>query len=227
MAKAYYTGERALEYDAIRTNTTRGKAMWDNELRILSRFLDQIEIGSAVLDIPCGTGRVLPLLTERRFQVIAADISNDMLALAAHQVPAGQSVTQIRCDATSIQLPDSSVDYVVCLRFYNLLPPSVAEDVFKEFTRIARKGILMQIRIRTWSSQLFSLVRHLSSIIGPSRQRRSGSTGIATSPVQHRPRQHHLDRLFSKYGWEITQSMTVPTGVKLSPLRTLLIKPIQ
>jgi demethylmenaquinone methyltransferase/2-methoxy-6-polyprenyl-1,4-benzoquinol methylase len=70
-----------------------------------------------VLDLACGTGDLTWLLAERvrAGQVIGADLSAPMLALAAGKAPPVPGpVSFIQCDAGALPFPDQHFDLVTC-----------------------------------------------------------------------------------------------------------------
>ena len=46
-----------------------------------------------------------------------------------------------------IPIPDNSVDYVVCMRLFNLIPISTLVIGLKEFCRVSRDRIFIQVRV--------------------------------------------------------------------------------
>ncbi|HEX3050293.1 MAG TPA: class I SAM-dependent methyltransferase [Aggregatilineaceae bacterium] len=95
-----------------------------------------------VLDIATGTGR-LPavLLKESTFkgQIIALDISREMLAQAAEKIkPFSNRVTLIRHTATALPFPDQCFDVVSCMEALELMPNM--EEPLAEFARVVRPG---------------------------------------------------------------------------------------
>src|SRR4051812_5697313 len=59
-----------------------GTATHRREMRCILRGLEGLPSGANVLDLPCGTGRLLPELAQRGFAVTQADSSPHMVALA-------------------------------------------------------------------------------------------------------------------------------------------------
>ena len=120
-----------------------------------------------VLDLPCGTGRFADSLSGLDFEHLTiADNSPGMLARAvaafeAVVVPenataaAAESATypKTRFDARllsafDIDLPDNSVDFIACMRFFHHL--AYAEDrqsVLAEFRRISNKESMLAVSL--------------------------------------------------------------------------------
>lgn len=102
-----------------------------------------------VLDLPCGAGRFWPLLLEKQDrQVIAADYSADMLAVAQDSQP-GYMTGRVRClqtSAFSIDLPDAAVDSIFCMRLVHHV--GKAEDrlvMLNEFLRVTRETAVISL----------------------------------------------------------------------------------
>ncbi|MCC7424156.1 MAG: class I SAM-dependent methyltransferase [Planctomycetaceae bacterium] len=109
----------------------------------MRRFLATVPAGSNVLDLPCGTGRLTPLLAERGLRITGADSSPRMAELAhANWARRGPG----RTDATAQFLvreggatgfADGTFDAVVCNRlFHHFREPSIRVAVLSEFRRI-------------------------------------------------------------------------------------------
>src|SRR5262245_53930262 len=59
-----------------------GTARHAREQRCITAALNGLPAGSRVLDLPCGTGRLTPVLVNRGFRVTGADSSQYMIATA-------------------------------------------------------------------------------------------------------------------------------------------------
>jgi ubiquinone/menaquinone biosynthesis C-methylase UbiE len=147
-AKTYYRGEIARNYEHVRRTTAAADRKWRSEQEALAGLLSQLPAGSTILDAPCGTGRFAPLFRELELRSIGVDISSDMLAMhrsAAMAPPGGAELFQ--ADLEQLPLGDASVDYVVSMRFFNLVPLEIAHRVLREFNRVARAGAIIEVRL--------------------------------------------------------------------------------
>ncbi len=143
-AKTRYRGEVAENYLKRRA----GGARWTHEQRVIERLIDSFPSGSSILDVPLGTGRFVDHYFRRGLTVYGLDISRDMLrevrtGRSGEALPEGM----VHADTECIPLRDNSVDYVVCARLLNWAPMSAFKVIISEFQRVARKGVLVEVRV--------------------------------------------------------------------------------
>ena len=74
-----YSDNQANEYDSTRFSTPSGKMIHSMELKILRYFLKLNFIKGRILEVGCGTGRLLIELTKRNYTVDGVDASTGML----------------------------------------------------------------------------------------------------------------------------------------------------
>ena len=110
-----YRGRVAREYESKRFDPK-----WLAEERVAAEMLQQVPRGSSALDVPVGTGRLIPLLAERGLLITGIDASRDMLEEARQCASrTGASAELTRGDIRQLSFPDNSFDVVTCLRFLN------------------------------------------------------------------------------------------------------------
>ena len=200
------------------------------EFEALDRFLNDVNPGERILDLPFGIGRFAPLYSRRGAEVVGIDISPDMLAEAAAD-PAVDELgpTLITADAEQIPLADGSVDYVVCMRFINWLPPETRENVLREFHRVARRGLIVQVRlhevypaggfaVRLARSTLANAPDVARAAIRPGRAALSRLLRGPREPGPPRkgystPEPQDFDRLLARHGFEIRSRARVHEDV--------------
>jgi ubiquinone/menaquinone biosynthesis C-methylase UbiE len=143
LGKSAYRGEVAARYDEDRAV----EAVWSQEQEFVRAWVETLRPGGTVLDIPAGTGRFLELFLARGLQVLAQDISEDMLAEIRRRHPtAAAAGLEIRVgDAEQLALPDGAVDHLVCWRFFHLIPLPVMRRVLREFHRVCRGTVVVQV----------------------------------------------------------------------------------
>jgi SAM-dependent methyltransferase len=133
----------AARYDAPGKSAAyaeRGAVRHARELRLLRRVWPGTP-GASVLDLPCGAGRLLPLLAgEFGARVRQADGSLAMLRTAAAR---GGGAPQALADALAMPFADGSVDGVVSFRFLHHLERTASDRVVAECCRVARSFVVV------------------------------------------------------------------------------------
>lgn len=148
---AKYFGENAANYESMRTRDER----WQLEQEIVRRYVTTIPTGAKIADVPFGTGRFAPFYIERNLSVFGADISEDMLSVARKNIGEAQGFELQVAAAEALPLEDRSVDYLICHRFIKWLPDTeVLGQVMKEFARVTRKEIFLQVRVEVQPGML-------------------------------------------------------------------------
>jgi ubiquinone/menaquinone biosynthesis C-methylase UbiE len=105
----YKSIEIAAEYDRTRFNSLAGRTFSRLEKRALLRALSGLPDGSKILDIPCGTGRLVEELLEAGYRVTGVDISQDMLDEAKRKLTRfGDRFSGRLGDAVRIPAPETS-----------------------------------------------------------------------------------------------------------------------
>lgn len=140
----FNTPEAAMKYYSAQTGT----AMHRREVRCIGRALAGTKSGSRVLDLPCGTGRLLPMLDGLSYHVTEADSSPHMVDLA-RRYASEQGVDCILhefcvSNALATSWNDNTFDAVVSNRlFHHLLEPSVRRQALAELWRICRRRLVV------------------------------------------------------------------------------------
>lgn len=115
------------------------------EAGCIRRFLATLPAGSRVLDLPCGTGRLTPLLAERGLEIVGADSSPHMVGLAAanwatwqtaHPESSSRATFDVR-EGGRTEFEDGAFDAIVCNRlFHHFRESATRVAVLSEFRRI-------------------------------------------------------------------------------------------
>lgn len=126
---AYYDGIAA-GYDASRFGNSYGRYLDAQERAILQRWLPAVP-GARVLDLACGTGRLLD------FASVGVDTSAAMLGQARARAPGR---TLIQATATALPFEDDSLDAVFSLHFFMHLSRAMQAQVLAECRRVLRPG---------------------------------------------------------------------------------------
>jgi SAM-dependent methyltransferase len=110
-------------------------------LACLDHALTQLGPNSRLLELGCGNGYLLSILSDRLpgLQLTGADYSEDMVALAASRSIPNCEVR--REDVRALTVPSESFDLVVTERcLINLLEPSEQELALAEISRVLKPG---------------------------------------------------------------------------------------
>lgn len=102
-----------------------------------------------VLDLPIGTGRLVPLLLERKLTFVGGDLSPEMMQRAVEKMahePAGGALPFTRCDAEALPFKDEAFDATVTLRFLFHLPRDLRVEILAELRRVSRRWVILDCR---------------------------------------------------------------------------------
>ena len=173
---------RAAEYDRQRFGTPlkRWKHRRDEALLLglMRRGLESSGLplqGSTLFDMPCGTGRLMPVFASAGLRVLGLDVSRPMmLARPWSQDPEGV-MGMLQGSALELPMADRSVDASLCMRFlFHLDDADERIAVLRELARVTRGPILGQVRYRQTFKHMGRYVRSrvgLSSRYMPSHSR--------------------------------------------------------
>lgn len=135
--------ETAARYEASGKSgdyAARNPSRHRRELELLRRLWPG-RPGEQVLDIPCGTGRLLPELAQRfQHDVLQADRAMAMLRESA---ALGRRVAAVRTDALAMPFSERAVDGVVMFRFLHHLTHDAQQQAVAEACRVARRFVVI------------------------------------------------------------------------------------
>jgi ubiquinone/menaquinone biosynthesis C-methylase UbiE len=163
---SYQSSHAAGRYDQIRFNKCRRNILNRQLLNAVGGILNYVQRKdnkiNSVLDMPCGTGRLFPLLMKREVNFIGADISKEMMWESDDKFNHEKNIPLIQCDGTIMPFKDKSFDAVICLRFLTTkIPPNVIKASFREMARVSSKWVIIECRNRTWANVLRDIVAKL------------------------------------------------------------------
>ncbi|RED18433.1 class I SAM-dependent methyltransferase [Pontivivens insulae] len=133
-----YYGRTAEIYNRKR----RRQGWWHIEHEQMAELLDQLPRDLAVVDIPFGTGRFVPLYRERNYSISGVEISQDMIdAAAADLGDAFDGIDARAASAFDVPFDDAQFDLLVSTRFLsNIITFKDAKVALSEFARIVKIG---------------------------------------------------------------------------------------
>lgn len=144
-----YNKKHAQAYsEKHKTGWMRQLSSW-REIQIARKALNIASQPGIVLDLPCGAGRFWPMLKEKKNRsIIAADNSAAMLEVAQQANPwyKQQNIRCLKTSAFAIDLPESSVDSIFCMRLLHHI--GTAKDraaMFKELHRVTRDTVIISL----------------------------------------------------------------------------------
>lgn len=120
-----------------------------------------------ILDLGAGTGLLTEALVAAGHEVVAADVSPDMLARLTERLP---SVPTLVASAEELPLPDADVDVVVAAQAAHWFDPPAAA---REFRRVLRPGGAVGL---VWNTRLDSApwAAELAALLGEGTRDQSG-----------------------------------------------------
>ena len=121
----------------------KSRVIAKKEISIIDLFLDEIiKENMSVIDVPCGTGKLGPILSKYPIKILAADVSKAMLDLAYNEYQEDKTKYEI-IDATEIPHKNKSFDIVVCLRLFQRLPSDTRRKILSEFNRVSKEYLII------------------------------------------------------------------------------------
>lgn len=149
---AYRSTERAAEYKRYHTTDwTWGRFVTWVEQRALARELSRYRWTPTdrLLDIPCGTGILGKLLHRFPFQIVASDISAEMMTAAREEYPSERLTDCVQADITDTPFPRRSFDCIVTLGFLHRVPSEIKRATLREMAALSRRVVIITCSVDT------------------------------------------------------------------------------
>ena len=154
---AYRSKHRAAEYKRYHTKDWSWArfSTW-REQRLLARELARYSWSSSdrLLDIPCGTGILGKLLQSFPFQIVASDISPEMMELARTEYPADRLVECLQADITNTRLPRESFACIVVLGFLHRVPADIKRAALREIAALSSRVVIITCSVDSPAQRL-------------------------------------------------------------------------
>lgn len=232
-AKDRYILDTAARYDDVRRGSPGHRRKWNSELSTVDKVIASLPQCSSMLDVPCGTGRFFPTMLEHARRVVGVDISQDMIRnIPAIRLEASDDLRTVLGDAEQLPFPDLSYDYLLCMRFFNHLPDETRHRVLKEFARVSRRGIIIEVRFRgrisPFESGIGEAVRgRLRSLRDRFREMRRSTENKAQPPRcgPRKPRFSEFRAMVESHGLRVAEVHAVNWGLTLNPMKICLLVP--
>jgi len=170
--------------------------MWKQK-KIVNDFLHSINFNNKekILDVPCGAGYVGDILSKLESQVVASDISFEMMNLALNEYPGNNFTGFIQSDITEMPFQNEEFRCSVILALMHRLPFEVRNDVLNEINRVTEKYIIVSYSVNNFLQrvkQIFLSLTNKSYLPAPA--------GISLNEIT---------RDFSKHNLKILQKKNV------------------
>ncbi|NJC87695.1 MAG: class I SAM-dependent methyltransferase [Desulfuromonas sp.] len=141
----------------------------------LRQALDLAGQPNSILDIPCGTGRLWPLLLEKSNRLlIGADDCTDMLIVAQAAPPPGTTgnLHYLRTAPEVINLHDCAVDCIFCVRLFSRVGSAThRQQLLREFHRVTRDTLILSLwvdgNLQSWQRATAHQARVTGETPGP------------------------------------------------------------
>jgi len=153
--KTGYYGSLAASYDDRRFSGVMGRLKNWRDQRLVEKAVRHAGHVERILDVPCGTGRLLRSLASRIPHSVGADISLDMIEFSRLPAPVKGGpkglLEYVQCDARYLPFSNGSFDVVVSGRFLHHLfhlPQAERVQVMREFARVSRRWVLGDFNIQ-------------------------------------------------------------------------------
>ncbi|MCS7254231.1 MAG: methyltransferase domain-containing protein [Armatimonadota bacterium] len=145
---------------------------------------------SFVLDVPCGTGRIFQLLSQKGIKFIGADISHAMLleAMGKPKSHLEGLVGLVVSDAEWLPFKDGTFDAVMCIRFMFHVPREIQLRILKEMRRVTNRWGIVEFRHRYTLRYLSNWIRYKLGLLGE---------------LKYRFSKHDLEELVSEAGFKV------------------------
>lgn len=146
--------------------------MWKQKLIVkdflnLCNFTEQDKI----LDAPCGAGYIGDLLSNLDAQIVASDISMEMMVLAENEYKEVNFQGFLQSDITSMPIENDQFKCSIILALMHRLPNEIRKEVLTEIIRITSKYVIVSYSIESIAQKLKQKVLsifHRSYLAAPS-----------------------------------------------------------
>ena len=140
-----------------RPNTLASKFQ-DKVLEKVSSVLSS-ERGSMLLDVGCGRGRYVSLLSSAGYTYVGVDISLGMLKIARHNDDPLHSNHFVQVTAEQIPFKDKTFDSVICIDLlHHLRSNGTREETIRELARVAKSDGQIVIEIKNKVNVIYWLL---------------------------------------------------------------------
>lgn len=135
---AEYYARRAEEYDA-----TVYKPAREPEMLSLQNMLKEAIAGRDILEIACGTGFLTEAAAETARSIVATDVNEEMLAIAAQKLPYNEHVKFVQADAYTLDGITGNFTAAMAAAWFSHIPKSQRMEFFTNLHSRLQPGSLV------------------------------------------------------------------------------------
>ena len=147
--KGWQNSDVAENYEGLRFRSFSGRLSDWLDQRAIKRALKDVDKGARILDMPCGTGRMLRFLDKDGYSnLVGVDISTEMLDVARRGMQGKASVEFQNKDAQNTGFENDSLDVIFSLRFMGHIPRETRVLILSEMRRICSGKIIVEFSIK-------------------------------------------------------------------------------
>jgi SAM-dependent methyltransferase len=138
----------ARDYEARRFAGPLARLKHRRDIALVLELLGSAAGVRRVLDLPCGTGRLLPALHRAGYEAVGADVALEMMRAGRAERP-GERPALVQAEAGALPFRSGAFDAVVSLRFLFHLEGEELRRALAEMRRVTRAGVVVgQVRYR-------------------------------------------------------------------------------
>jgi len=156
----------AERYDRERFSSVAGRIFNALEKRCVRKGFAGLAGSAALLDVPCGTGRLAEALLEEGFAVTGVDISQAMLEVASRKLERyGKRFQHRVADVRDLAKAEpKSYEAALCARVLMHFPLDQQIDFLRSVTKLAKRRVVFNQSLSTpyqrWRRRLKRLLGH-------------------------------------------------------------------
>jgi SAM-dependent methyltransferase len=201
---------------------------WVNwrEQRLLAQLLTQCQLANGtVLDVPCGYSRFAPMYARLGLTATGADVSYDMVHLAATNYARYGRERWLCADVLALPFADSVFDSVLCIRLlHHRYSDAERQRILGELARVSRRFVIISFYR---STLLHTVARHwrgsrgrLAMMTIPHLRELARASGLQIQRVRSLLRYCHAQTFVV-----LTKTSSTGGGLRLDHQRDTLTSP--
>ncbi len=144
-------------YNLIAEDYARSRNfIWDMEK--ISTYLEQ---NDKILDIGCGSGRMVKILKDKNIDYVGIDISEALIKIARKRYPNNNFMVG---DGLSLSFPDCTFDKIFCIRTFHHIPsPNLRIKFLKGIAKVLKPNGLLVITV--WNLWGLKSKRNIKAVL--------------------------------------------------------------